>query len=64
MDRDSLILVTATLGAGHYVLKSFTGLQDRQALDYAEREADTSGADISLRILVPWTATADLATVN
>lgn len=52
MDADSLILVTATIAGTDHVLKTFTGLHDRQALAYAEREADSSGIDISIRAYV------------
>lgn len=52
MGDDSLILVTATIDGARFVLKTFTGTQDRKALAYANREADSGGIDISVRAYV------------
>ena len=52
MGDDSLILVTATIGGGQHVLKTFTGSRRQQAAAYADREYARSGIDTRLTAYV------------
>lgn len=52
MGDDSLILVTATIGGGRHVLKTFTGSRHQQVVDYADREHARSGIDTRLTAYV------------